>query len=40
VTGTDQVQEGVRAARDYARRVRELGIDPDEAVRLAREALA
>ncbi len=40
VPGADRAQEGAAAARDYARRVRELGIDADEAVRLAREALA
>jgi len=33
-------EQAVRAARDYAAQMRSLGIDPGEALRLAREALS
>jgi DNA-binding transcriptional regulator YhcF (GntR family) len=40
VRGADAEREGAVAARQYARRVRELGLDADRAVRLVREALS
>jgi DNA-binding transcriptional regulator YhcF (GntR family) len=38
--GADREREGALAARVYAQRLRELGLDVDTAVRLAREAFA
>lgn len=39
VRGQDREREGGVAAREYVRRCRELGIDPEAAVRLVRDAL-
>lgn len=39
VRGEDAEREGGVAAREYVRRCRELGIDPEAAVRLVRKAL-
>lgn len=39
VRGADAQREGQVAARAFARRAAELGLSPDEALRLAREAL-
>ena len=40
VRGADREREARVAAEQYARRVRELGVDPERAVALARRALA